>query len=72
MHEITLGWDFEHHHPVMLVDRIFDFPTGEAVWIDLAVTDLVRPGMVTVVIGLCLYGLWRLGSPGGRSFRKSC
>lgn len=72
MHELTLGWDFEHQHPVVLVDRIFDFPTGEVAYVDLAIMDLVRAGMVTLGIGLCLYGLWRLGKRAGAASVETC
>ncbi len=63
MHELTLGWDFEHARPIVLVDRVSDFPTGEALWVDITFTNLARAGVASLVIGLGLLALWRLRRP---------
>ncbi|HTH47334.1 MAG TPA: hypothetical protein VMB21_07470 [Candidatus Limnocylindria bacterium] len=70
MQEITLGWDFANHQAVVLVDRVFDFTTdqaGQVITADITLTEFVRPGIATLLIGLCLFGLWRLGAPSGRA-----
>ena len=64
MHELTLGWDFTDHHPVMLLDRDFDFPNDSTVLLaDIPFTDFIPAIWATLVVGLFLYALWRLGEP---------
>jgi len=58
MHELTLGWDLEHRHPVMSVDRASDFPTGEVLAVDLPVH---LPSLGTVLLVLSLFALWKMG-----------
>lgn len=58
MHELTLGWDREHRHPVMSMDRAYDFPTGEVLSVDLT---LHLPSLGTVLLVLSLFGLWKMG-----------
>jgi hypothetical protein len=57
MHQLTLGWDFEHCRPVIWVDREFDFPTGEALWLDVPLSD---PGLAIVGGLLAVLSVWAL------------
>ncbi len=75
MQEITLGWDFANQHAVVLVDRVYDFTTdqaGHVIWADITPAELVQPVTATLIIGLALYGLWRLGAPSGRAHAETC
>ena len=60
MHQLTLGWDLANQHPVMLVDPVFDFPSGEVLSVDLSVSDFVPAVWASLAVGLFLYALWKV------------
>ena len=56
-HELTIGWDSEHGLPVMLIDRDFDFPTGEALTLDIPI-----PVFGALILALSFGALFGLGT----------
>jgi|DewCreStandDraft_4_1066084.scaffolds.fasta_scaffold37401_2 hypothetical protein len=52
---LTVGKDFEHNRFVVLFNRDFDFPTGEAFVIDIPVAWLVTVGCAAFLSGLHIW-----------------